>query len=73
MIKVRLEQLLLPEPAKQAIILSVSKDSFLQALKMDLDVIMLHELPETVGCLSYSKNSFCKPAVLTSLFFVLSN
>ena len=73
MIKVRLEQLLLPEHAMQAIILSVSKDSFLQSLKMDLNVIKLHELPETVGYLSYSKGSFCQPAVLTSLFFVLSN
>ena len=59
MIKVRLEQLLPPEPAMQAIILSVSKDSFLQSLKMDLDVIMLYELPETVRCLSYAKCSFC--------------
>ena len=61
MIKVRLEQLLLPEPAMQAIILCVSKDSCLKSLKMDLNVIILHELPETVGHLSYSdsKGSFC--------------
>ena len=59
MIKVRLEQLLLPEPAMQAIILSASKDYFLQSLKMDLNVIILHELPETVGYISYSKFFFC--------------
>ena len=38
----------------QAINLSVSKDSFLQSLKMDHDIIMLYELPKTVGCLSYA-------------------
>ena len=59
MIKVKLEQLLVPGPAMQAINLSVSKDSFLQSLKMDLDVIMLYESPETVRCLSYAKCSFC--------------
>ena len=58
MIKVRLEQLLLPEPAMQAIILPVSKYSVLQSPKMDLNVIILHELPETVGYLAYSKGSF---------------
>ena len=49
MIKVRLEQLQLPEPAMQAIILSVSKDSFLQSLKMDLNVIILQWITRNCG------------------------